>query len=243
MLHLPEDVLIQILRYLDVRDLLDFAETIPKLAHLLWHPHLWGEVNLDRVFVIHDKLLELLRKNSLQVKSIAANSSTFFHTNKKEFSQVLTLMSNVTFLDLTSCNIMEEMDFLLHMPKLKHAVLDCLSILTTQSLIEYLPKCTSIETLSLKGIRFLTMGEITEICSQLVNLKCLDTQGSCDYIPDCVTQILTACPNLHTFLFNSIHFSRLYRAWVDLVNVQFPHVTFHYTTYQQVKRFERIMLR
>ena len=235
--------MIQILRYLDVRDLLDFAETIPKLAHLLWHPHLWDQVNLDRIFVIHDRLLKLLGKNCLQVKSIAANSSTFFHTNKEKFSQLLCKMSNVQYIDLTSCNIMEEMEFLLHMPKLKHAVLDCLTILTTDSLLNYLPQCTSIQTLSLKGIRFLTMGEVTEICSQLVNLRYLDTQGSSDFIPECVSEIIASCPNMHTFLFNSFYYSRLYRAWIHLVNVEFPYVTFHYTTYQQVRRFERIIQR
>ena len=179
----------------------------------------------------------------MQVKTICANSSTYFHTNKDKFRQVMGLMKNVEYIDVTSCNIMEDMDFLLFMPKLKHAVLDCLTILTTDSLLNYLPQCTSLQTLSLKGIAFLTMGEVTEICSQLVKLKYLDTQGSCDFIPDCVSQILTSCPDLNTFLFNSFYFSRLYRSWVELVNVRFPHVTFHYTTYQQIKRFERILQR
>ena len=150
-------------------------------------------------------------------------------------------MSNVAYLDLSMCNLIENMEFLVYMSKLEHLVLDCMSILTTDSFIAHLPQCISLKTLSMKGNSFLTMGEVTAICSSLVNLNFLDTQGTCDFTPGNVRQILSACPQLHTFLFNSFYYSCMYRAWIDLVNVSYPHVTFHYTTYQQVTRFEKLL--
>ena len=229
----------EILSYLDVRDLMDFAETIPKLSYLISHPGLWRNVELDRVFVISESLLKLLEKNALQVKNLAVNNPSFFHHNKLEFEAVMSTMINVTFLDMTMCNIVEEMNFLRFMPHLKHCVLDCLNVLTTNGFQQNLPQCKSIVTLSMKGNPFLSMFDVTEICSQLVNLEWLDTQGTCDFTPGNVDTILSACSKLRTFLFNSFYYSRLYHQWVELVNVKFQHVTFHYTTYQQVTRFEQ----
>ena len=88
-------------------------------------------------------------------------------------------MQNVVFLDVSMCNLMENMAFLVHMKKLKHVVLDCLSIVTTDNFLEYLPQCTLIQTLSMKGNNYLTMSEVTDICTKLLNLCYLDTQGTC----------------------------------------------------------------
>ena len=72
-----------------------------------------------------------LECNALQVKSIAANNPNYFFTNKDKLESAMGLMRNIIFLDLSMCNIISEMAFLSGMPKLKHAVLDCLTILTT----------------------------------------------------------------------------------------------------------------
>ena len=238
-MNLPEDVLIKILSYLDVRELLDFADTVPKLKNLLWHPKLWTNVDLQRVFCISDFLLELLKSNTSQVKCLAVtNPSSFFHI-KLELQFAMTKMVNVTFLDLTMSNIIENMHFLVQMRSLQHAVLDCLSVLTADSFLTHLPQCTSLQTLSIKGNAFLSMFDVTAVCTNLVNLKFLDTQGTCDFTPSTVDEILSACPDMKTFLFNSFYYSRLYHQWVHLVNVKFPDVNFHYTTYQQVTRFKR----
>ena len=222
-------------------ELLDFAETVPKLVHLIWHPKLWKNIDLQRVFCIIDLLIGLLNANAKQVTFLAVTNPSSFFNNKLELELAMTGMVNVTFLDLTMSNIIENMEFLLHMPYLKHAVLDYLSILTTESFQKYLPQCSSLQTLSMKGNAFLTMSDVANICTHLVNLKFLDTQGTCDFTPGTVDEILSACTELKTFLFNSFYYSRLYHKWVDLVNVKFSDVTFHYTTYQQITRFECIL--
>ena len=220
-----------------------FTEAVPNLQPLLLDPKLWVNVDLQRVFWINAEIIALLEQNASHVSSICLNSPNYLLYNRVELCEVLCLMTNVTSMDLSMCNLIEDMKFLLFMTRLKHLVLDCMSILTTDSLLMYLPQCKSIETLSIKGNNFLTMDEVTTTCCQLVNLKWLDTQGCCDFTPGNVTNILESCPQLHTFLFNSFYYSRMYYSWVSLVNDRFPHVTFHYTTYQQVTRFERLLAR
>ena len=236
---LPDEVIVEILNYLDVRELVDFAETVPKLKYLIWHPKLWRVVDLQRIFCFSDDVINMLTTNALQVKFLVITNPNFFSHNKVKLELALTRMTNVTYLDLSLNNLIEDMSFFLHMPHLTNVMLDCLSVLTTHSLQNYLPQCTSIQTLSMKGNPFLSMFDVTAICCQLVNLRWVDTQGTCDFTPDMVEDILSSCGQMRTFLFNSFYYSKLYRQWVELVNVKFPHITFHYTTYQQVTRFER----
>ena len=204
-------------------------------------PKLWVEVDLQRLISINGDLLYLLENNAVQVRTLCLNSPNYLLTDRDHLCAVMCQMIHVEYLDLSMCNLMQEMNFLLYMSNLQHLVLDCLNILTTDSFIQHLPSCTSLKTLSMKGNPFLTMGEVTTICTQLVNLRYLDTQGTCDFTPGNVSQILSACPKLHTFLFNSFYYSHMYQSWIELVNVNFPHVTFHYTTYQQITRFERLL--
>ena len=227
--------------YLDVHDLLLFTEAFPKFQALLSAPKLWIDTDLQRVLWINYELLDIIDKNAGQVRNLALNSPNYLLTNREDLRAVMCKMPNIKYLDVSMCNLMENMNFLLSMTNLKHLVVDCLSILTTDSFLQFLPHCTSLQTLSMKGNSFLTMTEVTDICCNLINLRFLDTMGTCDFTPDNVTQILTACPNLHTFLFNSFYFSHMYRQWVQLVNVNFPQVTFHYTAYQQLTRFERLL--
>ena len=238
---LPEEVLIEILSYLDVYDLLKFQEAVPKSEHLLSAPQLWVNVDLQRILWIDCEILDLLQMNACNVRSLALNSPNYLLSNRSELKEVMCNMINVTYLDLSMCQLISNMEFLVYMRNFKHLVLDCMSILTTDSFVHHLPQCVSLQTLSMKGNSFLTMGEVTSTCSQLINLRYLDTQGMCDITPGNVTQILSACPQLHTFLFNSFYYSHMYQAWIELVNVRFPHVTFHYTTYQQVTRFEKLL--
>ena len=238
MLSLPPELIIEILSYLDVHDRLLFIEAFPKTDFLLSHPKLWVHVDLQRVYWINLELLDLLARNASSIQNIVLNNPDYLLTYRSELREVMCTMTNVVYLDVSMCNLMEKMDFLVHMRSLKHVVLDCLPIVTTDS---FLPTCTSIQTLSMKGNSYLTMSEVTDICKQLVNLRFLDTQGTCDFMPGNVSQILSHCPNLHTFLFNSFYYSRMYSQWIELVNITYPHVTFHYTTYQQIKRFEKLL--
>ena len=242
-MDLPHEVLSEILSYVDVKDLQEFTEAVPKSDFLLHNPKLWVSVDFHRVLSIRDEILEILCKYATHVQSLALNNPNILVANRTELCKVMGLMTNVTYLDVSMCSLIADMDFLLSMNKLEHLVVDCMSVLTMHSFQEYLPKCRSIRTLSMKGNAFLTMTDVAKSCSQLVNLCFLDTQGTCDFTPDHVTQILNGCPNLKTFLFNSFYFSWLYRQWVELVNIRFPHVTYHYTTYQQVTRFKRILSR
>ena len=241
MLSLPPELIIEILSYLDVHDLLLFTEAFPKSQLLLSHPKLWVNVDLQRVYWINVEVLDLLARNASSITNIFLNNPDYLLTYCSELREVMCTMTNVVYLDVSMCNLMEKMDFLMHMKNLEHIVLDCLPIVTTDSFLEYLPTCTSIETLSMKGNSYLTMSEVTDICKQLVNLHFLDTQGTCEFTPGNVSQILLHCPDLHTFLFNSFYYSRMYRQWIELVNITYPHVTFHYTTYQQITRFEKLL--
>ena len=238
---LPEEVLIKILSYLDVHDLLKFQEAVPEGQHLLSAPRLWVHVDLQRILWIDFEIIDLLQRNASQVHSLALNSPNHLLSNRSELKQVMCQMVDVTYLDLSMCNLISNMEFLVYMRNLQHLVLDSMSILTTDSFIQHLPQCVSLTTLSMKGNPFLTMGEVTDSCKQLTNLRFLDTQGTCDFTPGNVSQILSSCPQMHTFLFNSFYYSCMYRAWIELVNVMYPHVTFHYTTYQQVTRFEKLL--
>ena len=110
-LALPQDVIIEILDYLDVRDLMDFAETVPKIQLLIYHPKLWRTIDLHRVFVISDELIWLLERNAKQVQIVYANNPNLFFKNKEAFQSVMCLMSNVTYLDLSMCNNVEDMQF------------------------------------------------------------------------------------------------------------------------------------
>ena len=241
-MDLPQEVIIHILSFLDVRDLL-FIDSVPKSDYLLGHPKLWISVDFQRVASIRDDVIDMMGKNAKQVKTLVMNGPSYFVNNQNYLQHVMSLMSNLEYLDISMCNVLNDMHFLLHTSKLTHLVLDCMNILTTDSLLNYLPQCTSLRTLSFKGNRFLAMSEVTEICTQLVQLSFLDTQGTCDFTAGSVEQILRSCQQRNTFYFNSFHYLRMYTAWVRLVNVDFSHVTFHYTTYQQITRFERILAR
>ena len=238
---LPEELKVEILSYLDVCDLMDFVETVPKLDHLLYAPKLWINVNFQRVTWINAQLLDVLEKNASQVFKICLNNPNFLLTNGIPLHDVLCQMSNVKYLDVSMCNLMEDMRFFLNMPHLEHLVMDCTTILVMDSFINYLPHCKSIKTLSIKGDPFLSMREVSDVCSQLVHLRWLDTQGTCNFTPTEVTKIIEGCAQLHTFLLNSFYYSQLYRSWIELVNVKYPHITYHYTIYQQIRRFERYL--
>ena len=152
--------------YLDVHDMLLFTEAFPKFERLLSHPKLWSETDLQRVLWINVDLLQLLDKNALQVRTLQLNSPNYLLTNRDELRAVMCKMINVQYLDVTMCSLMENLNFLMCMRHLKHLFLDCMSILTMDSFLEFLPQCTTLQTLSMKGNSFLTMTEVTEICSQ-----------------------------------------------------------------------------
>ena len=198
---------------------------------------------MERVLVFSDYLLDALEHNVTQVVSLSMNSPNFFYFNRFRMMQVMGLMRNILFLDISTCKVIENMQFLLGMPKLKHFAMNCVSVLNTDSFMNILPQCESIETLSCKGNRFVTMTETRNTCCHLVNLKFLDLQGTCEFIPSYVRDICNACPQLKTFLFSPNFRSKLYQQWISVVNVEFQKVNFHYTTYQQVTRFEKLLAR
>ena len=85
------------------------------------------------------------------------------------------------------------------------------------------------------------MDEVTDICKELINLKFLNTEGSCDFTASNSAVILECCSQMKTLLFNSFHYSGRYQAWIDLVNTKYLNVAFHHTAYQQVTRFEKLL--
>ena len=145
-MDLPEEVIVEILLYLDVKDLFHFAESVPKLTEVIHHPALWKYVDLHRLIVFTDQLIESLNRNATKVISLSMNSPSFFFMNRDRMQNVMSRMCNIVFLDISMCNILESMDFLVHMQALEHFVMDCVTILTTEH------RCVSYTPLPSPGL-------------------------------------------------------------------------------------------
>ena len=154
---------------------------------------------------------------------------------RRSFWDVLAPMVNLHTLALSRTTCPATLRFLTLLPQtLRVLQLDCL-LYPAQEFIQFLPPLgPRLDKLALTGQDQLTRFDLVTILQHFSNLDTLDIRVS-DYIrPGTAEAILNYCPKLLLFLFTTDFRVRDARAWVEVADLNFRHVTYDEQFYKEL---------
>lgn len=233
---LPAEVWVMILLKLSVVDRCNFYYASKKFRHLLQDPKIWRIVDLSRVSRITFGMWQVLKKcagNYVQRLTLTGQISVA--SFEEPLCDMITCFSNVTYLDVSGCDLMTSLNFISEMKSLKILLMDYCHLDILSCVLQD-NSSDSLRHFSYRGNTGSVWLDVKFLLHGMPNLTFLDVTGMDLWYPHQVSLIMESCTKLKKFYFNCKYEKRDVIAWCEFIRA-YQHVHFSHEFIKQMKHF------
>ena len=235
------EILLHIMKYLDMPSLLQLNATCKLFHNLFEDKCLWGKIRwVEKVMPV--RLIDGMKKNSTQIKFIRCNSTKEQDIWSSNFNRMLWSLPNLKAVNFFNCKILFEVNWLRCAPNMSTLILSGCVNMSGQSFVngvQYLRNLKHLEIMFC-GHRVVAY-EVVIAVQNCQNLQILNCHETGNMRPWMVVRALRYCTVLSKFYFTSLHHNDTTQErvqWYKIVRCRYPHVTFARQVVEKVEDYE-----
>ena len=188
---------------------------------------------------VEDEVIQFIDKMAPTIKHVNLQGSIIDLWPDQIIDDIITLFRFMKSLRLSSCPIVDSLEFLSIAPlTLRDVELDALYLVPSDHFAKYVPYLSShVTTLYVTRNPQLTKYDLVPMLQKFGQLEVLNITDS-DYItPGTCTTVACYCYNLEKFFFSIDFRTHDTKAWVELLGMDLEHVEFSPTVNSQLETY------
>ena len=237
--QLPTEILVKILKEIPLHDKIKLATVSQKMFILMYQEKSFKFCDLSDFCWVDDDVIHFIDQMCPRIKHLNCQGDTIDLMPNQIFDDIVSPFRFLSSLRLSSCSIIDSLEFLTMAPlTLKAVELDALYLVPAAHFVKYvLYLSKQLTTLYVTRNPQLTKYDLVPMLQKFSQLEILNITDSEYITPGTCEAITRYCYNLEKFFFSLNFRMRDTHAWIGLLGIDLVHIEFSPTVNSQLQTY------